>query len=48
MTLTYVIWAWEMLRASFYTLILYALVYTILAEGMDRYRKWRGKCRRKK
>lgn len=48
MTLTYVIWVWEMLRASFYTLILYALVYTIFAEGMDRYRKWRGKCRRKK
>ena len=41
--LNFVILAWELLGVSFQALLLYAFVYTVVAEGRDRYRKWRNK-----
>ncbi|WP_317347193.1 hypothetical protein [Blautia argi] len=41
--LSFVIFTWELLGVSFKALLLYAFVYTVVAEGRDRYIKWRNK-----
>lgn len=41
--LNFVILAWEILGLSIKVLLIYAFVYTVVAEGRDRYRKWRDK-----
>ena len=41
--LNFAIIAWEILGLSIKVLLFYAFAYTVVAEGRDRYRKWRNK-----
>lgn len=41
--LNFVIIAWEILGLSIKVLLFYAFAYTVVAEGRERYIKWRNK-----